>query len=94
MRTKRAYVAAMKTEEAVTLLDRYALVALPTMLQINNGDIRDSIKDSYEVALEAIKQRRGFHQRALAELELNSGEMEATEFNRLVDNLPAKGEIA
>jgi hypothetical protein len=77
----------MKTEDAITILDHFACTLLPVALQMNNGNIKDAVKDSYEVALEVLKQRKGFHSRALAETESRPGEIDAREFNDRVVHL-------
>jgi hypothetical protein len=77
----------MKTEDAITILDHFACTLLPVALQMNNGNIKDAVKDSYEVALEVLKQRKGFHSRALAEIESRPGEIDACEFNDRVVHL-------
>ena len=58
-------VNSMKTEDAITILDHFACTLLPVALQMNNGNMKDAVKDSYEVALEVLKQRKDFHSRAL-----------------------------
>jgi hypothetical protein len=77
----------MKTEDAITLLDHFACTLLPVALQMNNGNTKDAVKDSYEVALEVLKQRKAFHGRALAEIESRPGEIDAHEFNDRVAHL-------
>jgi hypothetical protein len=77
----------MKTEDAITILDHFACTLLPVALQMNNGNIKDAVKDSYEVALEVLKQRKAFHSRALAEIESRPGEIDAREFNDRVVHL-------
>jgi hypothetical protein len=71
----------MKTQDAITILDHFACTLLPVALQMNNGNMKEAVKDSYEVALEVLKQRRGFHSRALAEVESQPGDIDAHEFN-------------
>jgi hypothetical protein len=80
----------MKTEDAITILDHFACTLLPVALQMNNGNIKDAVKDSYEVALEVLKQRKGFHSRALAEIESRPGQIDAREFNDRVVHLRAE----
>jgi hypothetical protein len=77
----------MKTQDAITILDHFACTLLPVALQMNNGNMKDAVKDSYEVALEVLKQRKSFHSRALAEVESRSGEIDAHEFNDRVFQL-------
>jgi hypothetical protein len=77
----------MKTEDAVTILDHFACTLLPGALQMNNGNMKDAVKDSYEVALEVLKQRKSFHSRALAEIDSRPGEIDAHEFNERVVHL-------
>ena len=54
----------MKTGDSLTLLDRFVMAALPTMLNINNGDIPDAVADAYEAGLELLRRRDEFHGRA------------------------------
>ena len=77
----------MKTEDAITILDHFACTLLPVALQMNNGNMKDAVKDSYEVALEVLKQRKSFHSRALAEIDSRPGEIDAHEFNDRVLHL-------
>jgi hypothetical protein len=77
----------MKTEDAITILDHFACTLLPVALQMNNGNMKDAVKDSYEVALEVLKQRKNFHSRALAEIDSRPGEIDAHEFNERVVHL-------
>jgi hypothetical protein len=77
----------MKTEDAITILDHFACTLLPIALQMNNGNMKDAVKDSYEVALEVLKQRKSFHSRALAEIDSRPGEIDALEFNDQVVHL-------
>ena len=77
----------MKTEDAITILDHFACTLLPIALQMNNGNMKDAVKDSYEVALEVLKQRKSFHSRALAEIDSRPGEIDAHEFNDRVLHL-------
>jgi hypothetical protein len=77
----------MKTEDAITILDHFACTLLPVALQMNNGNMKDAVKDSYEVALEVLKQRKSFHSRALAEVDSRPGEIDALEFNERVVHL-------
>jgi hypothetical protein len=77
----------MKTEDAITILDHFACTLLPIALQMNNGNMKDAVKDSYEVALEVLKQRKSFHSRALAEIDSRAGEIDAHEFNDQVVHL-------
>ena len=74
----------MKTEDAITILDHFACTLLPAALQMNNGNMKDAVKDSYEGALEVLKQRTSFHSRALAEIERQPGKIDAHEFNERV----------
>ncbi|MBV8176252.1 MAG: hypothetical protein JO207_03670 [Verrucomicrobia bacterium] len=71
----------MKTQDAITILDHFACTLLPVALQMNNGNMKDAVTDSYEVALEVLKQRQNFHTRALHELEAHAGRLDAAEFN-------------
>jgi hypothetical protein len=77
----------MKTEDAITILDHFACTLLPIALQMSNGNAKEAVKDSYEAALEVLKQRRGFHSRALAEIDSRPGEIDADEFNDQVVHL-------
>jgi hypothetical protein len=77
----------MKTEDAITILDHFACTLLPVALQMNNGNMKDAVKDSYEVALEVLKQRKAFHSRALVEIDSRPGEIDAHEFNERVVHL-------
>jgi hypothetical protein len=77
----------MKTEDAITILDHFACTLLPIALQMNNGNMKEAVKDSYEVALEVLKQRKSFHSRALAEIDSRPGEIDAHEFNDQVVHL-------
>jgi hypothetical protein len=77
----------MKTEDAITILDHFACTLLPVALQMNNGNMKDAVKDSYEGALEVLRQRKAFHTRALTEIESRPGEIEAHEFNDRVVRL-------
>ena len=77
----------MKTEDAITILDHFACTLLPIALQMNNGNTKEAVKDSYEVALEVLKQRKTFHSRALAEIDNQPGEIDAHEFNEQVVHL-------
>ncbi len=77
----------MKTEDAITILDHFACTLLPVALQMNNGNMKDAVKDSYEVALEVLKQRKSFHSRALSEIDSRPGEIDAHEFNERVVHL-------
>jgi hypothetical protein len=77
----------MKTEDAITILDHFACTLLPIALQMNNGNMKEAVKDSYEVALEVLKQRQSFHSRALAEVDSRPGEIDADEFNDQVVHL-------
>ena len=54
----------MKTGDSVTLLHQYVMAALPTMLNINNGDIPDAVADAFETGLELLRRRDEFHRRA------------------------------
>jgi hypothetical protein len=54
----------MKTGDSATLLDQYVMAALPTMLNINNGDIPDAVADAFETALELLRRRDEYHRRA------------------------------
>ena len=54
----------MKTGDSVTLLDQYVMAALPTMLNINNGDIPDAVADAFETGLELLRRRDEYHRRA------------------------------
>jgi hypothetical protein len=74
----------MKTEDAITILDHFACTLLPVTMQMNNGNMKDAVKDSYEVALEVLKQRKDFHSRALAEIDSGPGEIDAHGFNERV----------
>jgi hypothetical protein len=56
----------MKTGDSVTLLDQYVMAALPTMLNINNGDIPDAVADAFETGLELLRRRDEYHRRAAA----------------------------
>jgi hypothetical protein len=78
----------MKTEDVITILDHFACTLLPVALQMNNGNMKDAVKDSYEGALEVLRQRKGFHRRALEEIESWPGEIDAHKFNDRVVHLP------
>lgn len=54
----------MKTGDSVTLLDQYVMAALPTMLNINNGDIPHAVTDAFETGLELLRRRDEYHRRA------------------------------
>jgi len=77
----------MKTDDAITILDHFACTLLPVALQMNNGNMKDAVKDSYEVALEVLKQRKSFHSRALVEIDSRPAEIDAYEFNDRVVHL-------
>ena len=77
----------MKTEDAITILDHFACTLLPIAWQMNNGNMKEAVRDSYEVALEVLKQRKSFHSRALAEVDSLPGEIDAHEFNDQVVHL-------
>jgi hypothetical protein len=77
----------MKTQDAVTILDHFACALLPVALQMNNGNMRDAVTDSYEGALEVLKQRKSFHSRALEEVDVQSRELDAQEFNERIVRL-------
>jgi hypothetical protein len=74
----------MKTQDAITILDHFACALLPVALQMNNGNMRDAVTDSYEGALEVLKQRKSFHSRALEEVDVQSRELDAQEFNERI----------
>jgi hypothetical protein len=67
----------METSDPVTLLDRFVMAALPTMLNINNGDIPDAVADAYETGLELMRRREEYQRRATALLS-SSPEREET----------------
>lgn len=77
----------MKTQDAITILDHFACALLPAALQMNNGNMRDAVTDSYEGALEVLKQRKSFHIRALEGIDVQSGELDAQEFNERIVRL-------
>jgi hypothetical protein len=77
----------MKTQDAITILDHFACALLPVALQMNNGNMRDAVTDSYEGALEVLKQRKSFHSRALEEVDVQSRELDAQEFNERIVRL-------
>jgi hypothetical protein len=71
----------MKTDDAITILDHFACTLLPVALQMNNGNMKDAVKDSYEVALEVLKQRTKFHVLALEESGDRAEQIDAQVFN-------------
>ena len=71
----------MKTQDAITILDHFACALLPVALQMNNGNLKDAVKDSYEGALEVLRQRPSFHARAVEESGSRSEEVDADAFN-------------
>ncbi|HYY29838.1 MAG TPA: hypothetical protein VE860_17985 [Chthoniobacterales bacterium] len=71
----------MKTDDAITILDHFACALLPVALQMNNGNMKDAVKDSYEVALEVLRQRENFHARALVENGSRAEQIDAAAFN-------------
>jgi len=77
----------MKTQDAITILDHFACALLPVALQMNNGNLKDAVKDSYEGALEVLRQRPSFHARALDESSNWIGEVDAEKFNDRVVHL-------
>jgi hypothetical protein len=77
----------MKTHDAITILDHFACALLPVALQMNNGNMRGAVKDSYEGALEVLRQRAGFHVRAVEESQGWSGEVDPDAFNDRVVRL-------
>jgi hypothetical protein len=74
----------MKTDDAITILDHFACALLPVALQMNNGNMKDAVKDSYEVALEVLRQRANFHARALEESGNRAEQIDAGVFNERV----------
>jgi hypothetical protein len=74
----------MKTLDAVTILDHFACALLPVALQMNNGNMKDAITDSYEGALEMLRQRKSFHNRALEQPESLAGALDAADFNERI----------
>jgi hypothetical protein len=74
----------MKTQDVITVLDHFACALLPVALQMNNGNMKDAVTDSYEGALEVLKQRKSFHSRALEEIDVRSGELDAQKFNERI----------
>jgi hypothetical protein len=77
----------MKTQDAITILDHFACALLPVALQMNNGNLKGAVKDSYEGALEVLRQRPSFHARALEESGNRIEEVDAGEFNDHVVHL-------
>lgn len=77
----------MKTQDVITILDHFACTLLPVALQMNNGNLKDAVKDSYEGALEVLRQRPSFHARALDESSKRIEEVDAEEFNDSVVHL-------
>ena len=71
----------MKTLDVITVLDHFACALLPVALQMNNGNMKDAVTDSYEGALEVLRQRKSFHSRALTELKIGRREIDAASFN-------------
>jgi phage gp36-like protein len=71
----------MKTDDAITILDHFACALLPVALQMNNGNMKDAVKDSYEVALEVLRQRGNFHAQALEESGNRAEQIDAEVFN-------------
>ena len=74
----------MKTLDVVTALDHFACALLPVALQMNNGNMKDAVTDSYEGALEVLRQRKSFHSRALTELKIGEREIDAASFNEQI----------
>jgi phage gp36-like protein len=74
----------MKTDDAITILDHFACALLPIALQMNNGNMKDAVKDSYEVALEVLRQRANFHAQALEESGNRAEQIDAAVFNERV----------
>jgi len=74
----------MKTLDVVTALDHFACALLPVALQMNNGNMKDAVTDSYEGALEVLRQRKSFHSRALIELKIGEREIDAASFNEQI----------
>ena len=68
----------METSDHVTLLDQFVMAALPTMLNINNGDIPDAVADAYETGLELIRRRPEYQRKAAALLNPVSPERDIT----------------
>jgi hypothetical protein len=56
----------MEISDPLTLLDRFVMAALPTMLNINNGDIPDAVADAYEIGLELLRRRDEYQRKAAA----------------------------
>jgi hypothetical protein len=77
----------MKTQDAITILDHFACALLPVALQMNNGNLKGAVKDSYEGALEVLRQRPSFHARALEESSNRIGDVDAEVFNDRVVQL-------
>jgi hypothetical protein len=71
----------MKTLDVISVLDHFACALLPVALQMNNGNMKDAVADAYEGALEVLRQRKGFHSRALSELKIGKREIDAGSFN-------------
>jgi hypothetical protein len=67
----------MKTQDAITIVSpaRCSLA-----LQMNNGNMKDAVKDSCEVALKVLRQRQRFHTRGLEESDNRSAEIDAQGF--------------
>jgi hypothetical protein len=74
----------MKTLDVVRALDHFACALLPVALQMNNGNMKDAVTDSYEDALEVLRQRKSFHSRALMELKIGEREIDAASFNEQI----------
>jgi hypothetical protein len=48
----------MNTLNATSILDPFACALLPVALQMNNANIKDAVTNSYEGALEVLRQRK------------------------------------
>lgn len=70
----------MKTQDAITLLDRFACALLPAVLPMNYGNMKDAVEDSHEVALEVLRPQKRFHTRDLAESDNRSVEIDVHDF--------------
>lgn len=53
---------------------------LPVALPMNYGNMKDVVEDSYEVALEVLRQRKRFYTRDLVESDNRSVEIDVHDF--------------
>jgi hypothetical protein len=74
----------MKTLDGITILDYFACALLPVCLQMNNGKMKVAVTKSYGCALEVLRQRKSFHNRALERSESPAGPQDAAMFNERI----------